>query len=57
MAVALLAAAVAGAAVLALRRSASPPRSAALRVSLTQLTTDPGVEAQPSLSPDGKSLV
>jgi serine/threonine protein kinase len=26
-------------------------------VSLTQLTTDPGVETQPSLSPDGKMLV
>jgi Tol biopolymer transport system component/serine/threonine protein kinase len=31
--------------------------SGSAEVSLTQLTTDPGVETQPSLSPDGKMLV
>jgi Tol biopolymer transport system component len=48
-----------GAAVALLRsRTASPLlRTGAAEVALTQLTTDPGVETQPSLSPDGKMLV
>jgi Tol biopolymer transport system component len=51
--VAFAAAVAAGAAVTLLRsRGEAPPE-----VSLAQLTTDPGVETQPSLSPDGKTLV
>jgi serine/threonine protein kinase/Tol biopolymer transport system component len=57
--VALGAAVTAGAAIAWLRShgEASRPRSRAPEVSLTQLTTDPGVETEPSLSPDGKTLV
>jgi serine/threonine protein kinase len=57
--VALTAAVTAGAAIgwLRSRGEAPPPRSRAPEVSLTQLTTDPGVETEPSLSPDGKTLV
>ena len=53
------AAIAAGAAVtlLRLRGEAPPLRSPSADVSLTQLTTDPGVETQPSLSPDAKMLV
>jgi len=52
------AAATAGAGVIVLwSRGEAPLRSPAAEVSLTQLTTDPGVETQPSLSPDGKMLV
>ncbi len=42
---------------LQLRVAEPPVRSRAAEVALTQLTTDPGVETQPSLSPDGKMLV
>ncbi len=56
----LLVAAVAAGAVVTLLRSrgeAPPLRSRGAELALTQLTTDPGVETQPSLSPDGKMLV
>jgi serine/threonine protein kinase len=50
---------VAGAALIVLqwREDGPPVRLGAPQVSLTQLTTEPGAETQPSLSPDGKTLV
>ena len=55
----LVASVAAGGVVTLLRSRGAAPwvRSAAIEVALTQLTTDPGVETQPSLSPDGKLLV
>jgi len=50
-------AAIAAATLLRWRGEAPPSPPRAAEVSLTQLTTDPGVETQPSLSPDGKMLV
>jgi Tol biopolymer transport system component len=57
-ALALLAAGIGAAvAVTLLRRRGEAARPRTVEVTLTQLTTDPGAETQPSLSPDGKMLV
>ena len=53
----LFAGAVAAVAAVTLLRLRGQARSRAPEVSLTQLTTDPGVETEASLSPDGKTLV